>query len=202
MSEDVLRQVEPAISIVVPIPPTIFSLKALNTTAIPCTNSSLISGENLPASVGEVLVGDIRVLRQGPFEWMLVSQCQPAMEVMEALQEACAREGLVVVDLSDALAMLRIAGPQARELLTSSCGLDLHADAFPLHASARTRLARITATIDYRDERPLFDVYVDRSHLQYLRVWLADAAGEVSLEEHAPASVAAPVAANPPLPNV
>ncbi|MEM9198396.1 MAG: sarcosine oxidase subunit gamma [Pseudomonadota bacterium] len=55
--------------------------------------------------------------------------------------------GAAVVDISDSLAGLLIAGDGARAVLARLCPLDLHPQTFALNATARSELAHIAAQI-------------------------------------------------------
>jgi sarcosine oxidase subunit gamma len=73
---------------------------------------------------------------------------------------------------------LRVQRPDARELLSKGCGLDLHPRFFAPDQCARTRFAQIPVVIDCLNGPSRFELYVARSHLSYLHSWLVDAAAE------------------------
>ncbi|MGG5819968.1 sarcosine oxidase subunit gamma [Falsiroseomonas sp. HW251] len=68
-------------------------------------------------------------------------------------------ERAAAVDQSGGLAMLRLAGPAAAEVLSRGCRLDLHPAAFPPGSVARTPIAQV-AVILYRAEATTFDILV------------------------------------------
>ena len=92
------------------------------------------------------------------------------------------RQGLALVDLSQALSVVRVEGSAAADLLAKGCGLDLHPRSFPAGRCARTRFASIPVLFDHvgAAAQSAFDLYVARSLSAYLHSWLADAAVELS----------------------
>ena len=77
------------------------------------------------------------------------------------------------VDYSAGLAVYRLTGTGARDLLAAGCGLDFRDDKFPLGTCCRTRFAQIAAVI-VAEGGEHFDIYVDRSYEKYLSDWLSD----------------------------
>jgi sarcosine oxidase subunit gamma len=137
-----------------------------------------IDGPELPSEVGATVSGGMHVLCMGPAEWLIVSTERAACTLRERIEPGLARQGLVLVDLSDGLAGLAVQGVAARDLLSKGCGLDFHPRIFPAGQCARTRFAQIPIIIDCLDEPPRFELYVARSYLHYLHAWLIDAAVE------------------------
>jgi sarcosine oxidase subunit gamma len=134
-----------------------------------------IAGLDLPTVAGTVVPGPIRVLCIAPGEWLVVSGERSPPGVRAQLESDAATSELALVDLSDALAILELRGPGARDVLSQSCGLDLHERAFTPGRCARTPLAQVPVLIDCRGEPDRFELYVARSYFQYLRAWLGDA---------------------------
>ncbi len=93
----------------------------------------------------------------------LVKKCQEALA--DVLHNA--------VDNSAGLAVFRVAGPGARDLLAADCGLDFRSDKFPVGKCCRTQFAQIAAIITAEGPEQ-FDIYVDRSYEAYLGEWLRD----------------------------
>jgi sarcosine oxidase subunit gamma len=140
-----------------------------------------LGGRELPTHVGAISTGPIRILCLGPGEWLMASsQHHPTIVRAEIAEADLGRQGLVLVDLTQALARFEVLGPAARALLSKGCGLDFHHRSFPVATCARTRLApdrggggvrvRGRAVRDFRCAQPW----------AYLRSWLDDAAVEYS----------------------
>jgi heterotetrameric sarcosine oxidase gamma subunit len=116
---------------------------------------------------------DPRSLWLGPDRWLLVSDSMPADAVIAACDEALTGVLHNAVDYSAGLAVLRLAGGGARQLLATGTGIDLRPAEFAEGACCRTRLARIAAVITV-DASGRFEIYADRSYESYLTSWLAE----------------------------
>ncbi len=116
---------------------------------------------------------DPRSLWFGPDRWLLVSGSISADSLVKKCQEALADVLHNAVDNSAGLAVFRVVGPGARDLLASDCGLDFRSEKFPVGYCCRTRLAQIAAIIAAEGPEQ-FDIYVDRSYEEYLGEWLRD----------------------------
>ncbi len=116
---------------------------------------------------------DPRSLWFGPDRWLLVSSSMSADSLVKKCQEALADVLHNAVDNSAGLAVYRVAGPGARDLLAADCGLDFRSEKFPVGNCCRTRLAQIAAIIAAEGPEQ-FDIYVDRSYEAYLDEWLRD----------------------------
>jgi len=118
---------------------------------------------------------DPRSLWIGPDRWLLVSSTMSADLLVKRCEETLADVLHNAVDNSAGLAVFRIAGPGARDLLASGCGLDFRDEKFPVGNCCRTRFAQIAAVI-VAEGPEQFDIYVDRSYEKYLDDWLRDSA--------------------------
>lgn len=138
--------------------------------------SVTLAGQELPALVGGTLAAQPSVLCLGPGEWLLTAEQLDVDSLRAQIREDLERQGLALVDLTQGLAVLRVEGAGARDLLSKGCGLDLHAKHFPPNHCARTRFAGIAALLHRLAGESTFELYVARSYLTYLRARLADAA--------------------------
>src|ERR1700757_4624479 len=84
-----------------------------------------LAGQELPARVGGTLAAQPGVLCVGPGEWLLVAESLDVASLREEVGEDLRRQGLALVDLTQALAVIRVAGAGGRELLSKGCGLGL-----------------------------------------------------------------------------
>ncbi len=116
---------------------------------------------------------DPRSLWFGPDRWLLISSSLSAESMVKKCEEALADVLHNAVDYSAGLAVFRVAGPGARDLLAAGCGVDFRSEKFPLGYCCRTQLARIAAII-VAEGPEQFDIYVDRSYAAYLDDWLND----------------------------
>ncbi len=125
------------------------------------------------ASPGSASGSDPRSLWFGPDRWLLVSSSMSADSLIKKCGETLADVLHNAVDNSAGLAVFRIVGPGARDLLAAGCGLDFRDKKFPVETCCRTRFAQIAVVI-VAEGREQFDIYVDRSYEVYLGEWLRD----------------------------
>ncbi len=116
---------------------------------------------------------DPRSLWLGPDRWLLVSSSISADSLVEMCGEALADVLHNAVDNSAGLAVFRIVGLNARDLLAAGCGLDFRDKKFPVGNCCRTRFAQIAAVI-VAEGPEQYDIYVDRSFENYIGEWLRD----------------------------
>lgn len=120
----------------------------------------------------------------GPSEWLLAtSGLVTGLEA--ALGEALAGIHHALNDVTDGRAVLRLAGPRARELLAKATSLDLHESVFRPGDCAQTTLARTGMLLhqlaEDPDAGPSYEIYVQRSFADYAWRWLEAAAMEYGL---------------------
>jgi sarcosine oxidase subunit gamma len=137
-----------------------------------------LAGKVLPLQTGETLSGGIRILCVGPNDWLLLSDAVDMASIRRSIDAECESQGVAIVDMSHALATVRVEGSAAVEVLSKGCGLDLHQNQFPAGRGARTRFASISVILECLDHSPLFELHVAPSYVAYLRDWLVDAAAE------------------------
>lgn len=140
-----------------------------------------LDGRELPREVGATLLGSLRILCLAPGEWLLISAEHSASSINERIAARLAAQGAVLIDVTGGLGTLSIRGPLARDVLSKSCGLDLHPNEFPVGRCARTRFAQMSVILDHVDDAPSFRSYVARSHLRFLADWVEDAAVEFNV---------------------
>ncbi|OJT96115.1 MAG: sarcosine oxidase subunit gamma [Rhizobium sp. 63-7] len=103
----------------------------------------------------------ISVRISGPGEWLVVSEDVAIDNLARTLQDSGA--GLFdAVDQSDGRVVLRLSGPQVRKILAKCLAVDLHADAFPVGASAATQCCHAAANLA-RTDQDTFELVVSRS---------------------------------------
>jgi sarcosine oxidase subunit gamma len=126
-----------------------------------------------PNRVGER--GRVRMLWLGPDEWLVVTPDGKAEALAKKLLEKLQGQAAAVVEVSEARAVIGLAGPRARDVLSHGCSLDLHPRAFGPGRCAQTLLSRVPIILDQRDGAPSYDIYVHRSFAEHLWGWLEDA---------------------------
>lgn len=122
--------------------------------------------------------GRCSALWLGPDEWLIITPDGSETETLSALTAALSGRHHAVTDVSDGRAVIRLAGPCARDVLMKGCSLDLHPRAFAAGQCAQTRLARSHVLLHQIEAAPAYDVYTQRSFADYVWRWLEDAASE------------------------
>ena len=165
--------------------PTLLNLRAdpADTTAMQAIDSAL--GGALPREPNTTSrCGAATVFWLGPDEWLVAAW--PGGAALPQSLDAVARDWHVAVtDVSDARAVVRLSGPDARDVLEKGCTLDLHGSVFQPDDCAQTGLAQATVLLhrgaDTAPDETAWDIYVERSFAGYLWMWLEDAAREFGL---------------------
>ncbi len=116
----------------------------------------------------------------GPDRWLLVSESKTADEMIRHCNESLGDVLHNAVDYSAGLAIFRIFGLYAGQILASGSGVDFRPAEFPMGTCCRTRLAQVAAVVVAKGNGQ-FDVYVDRSYRTYMNDWLGDASHIESL---------------------
>lgn len=124
--------------------------------------------------------GAVVSLWLGPDRWLLVSEGVPADRIVARCEEALAGTVRSAVDQSAAFAVFRLTGSRMRSVLAAGCGVDLRPHFFAAGAVCRCRLALVAAVLVAVDADAI-EVYVDRSHGDYLRKWLNDSGRTLAL---------------------
>lgn len=110
--------------------------------------------------------GDNRLLWLSPKRWLLVSP-HPDVIVNATIKR----------DVSCGRTVLRLSGPNVRDVLAKGCPLDLHPHAFKTGCCAQSRISSLNVLLDHIDEET-FDVYVARGFAVTFWDWLIGAAQE------------------------
>jgi heterotetrameric sarcosine oxidase gamma subunit len=105
----------------------------------------------------------------GVDQWLLVSD---GPVLLPALAEAVGNL-VALADQSDARAVLRLSGPQVRDVLAKGCLIDLHSRAFGVGDAALTAIGHIGVQIWQIDDAPTYDLAIFRSQAASFWTWLA-----------------------------
>lgn len=150
-------------------------IENLSIVSLKVSSKSLESARNSLqlASPTSTSNGDLRSLWFGPDRWLLVSDSKSTDSMVEECEKSLADVLHNAVDYSAGLAVFRLRGTGARDLLAAGCGIDFRDEKFPVGNCCRTRFAQIAAIIA-ADGPERFDIYVDHSYGKYLGDWLRD----------------------------
>ena len=115
----------------------------------------------------------VEVLWLGPDEWLLVGSAHTTHGLVADLEQALAGEHRSLVDVPAARAVLELMAPDALELVSKGCGLDLHPRSWHAGDCAQTLLARVPVILQQRGEATR--IFVRPSFGDYLVDWLVAA---------------------------
>jgi sarcosine oxidase subunit gamma len=114
----------------------------------------------------------------GPNEFLIVTEPGAEATLVTALRQGLGGQRAAVTDVSDGRTIIEISGRNARDVLAKGCGLDLHPRVFGPGQCAQSGLAKARILLRQIDASPRFEIFVERSHAEYLWLWLNDAARE------------------------
>lgn len=121
----------------------------------------------------------VTLLWTGPGQFLAIAARTTAEDMTLVLRDAVEPARATVTDLSHARTVIRISGPESREVLLKGCPLDI--EAMVKGDCAASLVGHLNAIIHCVDER-VFDVYVFRSFGLAMWNWLIDAAEEFGVE--------------------
>ena len=121
----------------------------------------------------------------GPGQWLASDSGGDSDALASRLTAAFS--GLAAVAAhGDGRAVLRIAGPRARDTLAKGLPLDLHERAFKPGDTAMSVIAHMGVHITQLDAAPSYEIILPRSFAASFWHWLTAAAGEFGYETEAP----------------
>lgn len=137
----------------------------------------------LPYDPSRFVAGDVAIIGTGPGRWLATKDgaANALAEDLVTLLDGVA----AVADQSDGYAVLRLHGPELRQVLAKGVAIDLHPEAFPVNGAAVTAIAHIGVTLwrldDAADGNPVFEIALFRSMAGSFMHWLESSAGEFGL---------------------
>lgn len=130
----------------------------------------------LPVSVGMTcLLDEVRLLCISPGEWLMTSLSKSGIAIRDTIAKDLRAQNVEFADLSAGHAVIEVAGPSVRDVLSKGCGIDLHPRTLFAGRCVRTRFAQIPLVIDCVQDPDRFELYAGRSYTHYLKDWLLDA---------------------------
>ena len=138
-----------------------------------------VSLPRLPRS--SVASGELSVLWLSVDQWLVLCPRTAASEIAGKLKKAVAGLPSLVVEVSDARAVLRLQGHGVRELVMKGSPVDLTATDFRKGSVRRLRFGELAAMIHMVGEAPdVIDLYVFRSYAVFAWEWLIATSGEAA----------------------
>jgi heterotetrameric sarcosine oxidase gamma subunit len=123
----------------------------------------------------------LAIIGTAPGQRMAVAQGAKGRDLLARLENAL-KGFATFVDQSDAKAVLRFWGRNARDVLAKGCPLDLHERAFHPQDAATTQIALISCLLWQLDEAPTFELAVPLSYVGSFWSWLTASAAEFGYE--------------------
>lgn len=122
--------------------------------------------------------GEVSVLWLSLDQWLVQCPRTSAADLARDLAQALTGVHALVVDMSDARAIIRLEGEGAREVLMKGTPVDLTGPAFAPGTVRRVRFAEIAALAHMVSESPdVIELYVFRSYAVFAWQWLVATAG-------------------------
>lgn len=120
-------------------------------------------GTALPIGPKYVQTADVGFVGIAPGRWLAVSAHQPGWDFESCLREAFS-DLASVSDQSDAYVLVRLSGPNARDMLAKRIAIDFHPNAFKAGDAAVTSMFLVGVTLWQLDEAPSYMLAVARSY--------------------------------------
>ena len=118
----------------------------------------------------------------GPEEWLWVGSADDRAFMLESLERAVGLDDGAAVDVSASRVIIELRGPSSRDVLLSSCPLDLHPRAFGPGQCAQSLIAKAPVLLSKADEIPSYRLLLRPSLASYVISWLADGMDGVRAE--------------------
>lgn len=120
--------------------------------------------------------GDTGAYWLGPDEWLIVARSGSEAD-LEQRMRATQDGSFSIADTSGANCLLNLSGPAAGFVLQKSSPYDFHPRNFPAGRCVQTVFAKAAALVAANPDGS-FDLVVRRSYVDYVRLWIEDAAEE------------------------
>ncbi|MFQ5567259.1 MAG: sarcosine oxidase subunit gamma [Paracoccaceae bacterium] len=136
-------------------------------------------GVDVPGPLRAAFAGDRGAVWMSPDELLLFTAYDEAGALVSALAGALAGTHHMVLDVSDARAVIRLSGAGVAEVLAKGAPLDLSESAFPVGTARRTHIAGIAVAF-WRKAEGEWEIVCFRSYARHLFDWLVQSSVEGS----------------------
>jgi heterotetrameric sarcosine oxidase gamma subunit len=133
-------------------------------------------GIDLPLAPRRVGKDGVAFVATGPGQWLVTAQGSGHGDMEHRL--AGLKGQAAIIDQSDARALVRIAGPKARETLLKCVAIDLDSAAFATGDAAVTVMAHMGAALWQVSDEPCYEIAVFRSFAESFFGVLTSSAGQ------------------------
>jgi methylglutamate dehydrogenase subunit D len=138
-------------------------------------------GIDLPVTPRRAGNAEVAFVWSGPDQWLAHCVKVPP-QGMEAFLAKPTGAFASIADQSHARTLLRISGPRVCDALAKGVAIDLHARVFKPGDAATTSLAQIGVQLWQIDDKPTYDVSVQRGWTESLWHWLSASSAEFGLQ--------------------
>jgi len=123
---------------------------------------------------------DVALLWTGPAQWLAIGARANGDALVGRLRTELS--GLASIsDQTDGHVVIRLRGPDVRDLLARGLPIDLHVSAFAPGHAAVTMLGQVGLYIWQVDAQPTYDLAVPTSYAAYVWRWIAASAAQFGL---------------------
>jgi len=129
-----------------------------------------------PPPLRAAVSGDLRVLRPSPNHWLILASLASEDALLEHLNTPEPAADTLTLSVSDAYQWFAINGPEAREVLSIGCPLDLDPKVFGPDGATFTEMFALKALLLAAADG--FVVAADRSHGPLVVDWFARIQGD------------------------
>jgi len=134
-------------------------------------------GTGLPSDSTVATGPTVAFIGMAPGQWFAVSERLANGALADDLTAKLA--GLAsITDQSDGRAVVRIAGPRAREVLAKGLPIDLHPGVFRTGSAATSTISHMGVQIWQADDAPTYDIAVFRGFAGSFLRWITSSAAE------------------------
>lgn len=133
------------------------------------------AGLAVPNTLGATVDDEKRLIWMAPDETLLVLPAGNQGAAIDALRKSLSAAHHMVLDVSDARAIMRLTGAHVGEVLAKGVPLDTTDHGFPIGTARRTHLAGLAVGI-WRIDSEMWEIMCFRSFAHHLWAWLHKAA--------------------------
>ena len=125
-------------------------------------------GLELPRRACTTVANDrVRIVWAGPDDWFVIGASGAEAGIVGALRSALCDTHCAITDVSSGYMVVRLVGPNARDLLAQGCPLDLHPRVFRAGDAAGSHFFKTSIYLWQVDDKPTFELLVRRSFFGY-----------------------------------
>lgn len=142
-----------------------------------CHKLQTMLGCEIPGNLRKaVTYGESTIFRVGPERLWLTGP--EKNEILLRLDESMLDNNVLVTEIDHSRTVLRISGPDSKELLNRGLPIDLHESLFPVNSFVQSMIHHIPVLVHFVENReePIFDVYITREYAVTFWEWLIDVA--------------------------